>query len=205
MKGGAVLAAAAVVLAAGTGGAAAAAGAQAGDAAGARSAAAGGAGSARGAAAAGARAQAGGGAGSARGAKAGAPVRIGLIDSGVGASDPSGHGSAVAAVLRESAAARRVPLRLVPFPDVNRAGFGQPLLMAGAIRRTGAGHMRVVNVSQTIPGRAGRVRRAPRWMQKSGLEWVYRITQEPGRLFARYASTVPRFVGLVLLQMVRPG
>jgi subtilisin family serine protease len=89
-----------------------------------------------------------------------APVRIALIDSGLGASDPTGHGTAVAAVLRESAAARGAPLRLVAFPDVNRAGFGRPLLMARAIRRAAVAHIRVVNISQTIPGRAGRVRRA---------------------------------------------
>jgi subtilisin family serine protease len=89
-----------------------------------------------------------------------APVRVGLIDSGLGASDPTGHGSAVAKVLRASAAALRVPLRLVAFPDVNGAGFGRPLLMAQAIRRAAASRMRVVNISQSIPGRAGRVRRA---------------------------------------------
>lgn len=33
---------------------------------------------------------------------------------------------------------------------------------------------------------AGEVRRAPRWMQKCGLEWVHRLFQEPKRLFARY-------------------
>ncbi|HEX8341228.1 MAG TPA: WecB/TagA/CpsF family glycosyltransferase [Tepidisphaeraceae bacterium] len=32
----------------------------------------------------------------------------------------------------------------------------------------------------------GEVRRAPRWMQKTGLEWVHRLTQEPGRLMKRY-------------------
>jgi hypothetical protein len=89
-----------------------------------------------------------------------APVRVGLVDSGLGAADPTGHGSEVAAILRESAAARHVPLRLVSFPDVNRAGIGQPLLMARSIRRAAAARMRVVNISQTIPGRAGRVRRA---------------------------------------------
>jgi subtilisin family serine protease len=88
------------------------------------------------------------------------PVRVGLVDSGLGAADPTGHGSEVAAVLRESAAARRVPLRLVSFPDVNRAGIGQPRLMARAIRRAAAARMRVVNISQVIRGRAGRVRRA---------------------------------------------
>jgi subtilisin family serine protease len=62
--------------------------------------------------------------------------------------------------LRESAGARRVPLRLVPFPDVNRAGFGQPLLMMRAIRKASAANVRVVDISQTIPGQAGRVRRA---------------------------------------------
>jgi subtilisin family serine protease len=87
-------------------------------------------------------------------------VRVGVIDSGLGAADPTGHGSAVAGVLWGAAAARRVPLRLVSLPDVNRAGFGQPLLMARAIRRAASVHVRVVNISQTIPGRAGRVRRA---------------------------------------------
>lgn len=32
----------------------------------------------------------------------------------------------------------------------------------------------------------GRVKRAPRWMRAAGLEWVYRLAQEPGRLFQRY-------------------
>jgi subtilisin family serine protease len=102
------------------------------------------------------------GAGAAGGAEtaAGGPVRVGLIDSGLGATDPTGHGSEVAAVLREAAVARQVPLHFVSLPDVNRAGFGQPRLMAREIRRAGAARIPVVNISQTIPGRAGRVRRA---------------------------------------------
>lgn len=88
------------------------------------------------------------------------PVRVGVIDSSLGPVDPSGHGSEVAATLRRAAAARHVPLRLLSFPDVNRAGAGQPRLMARAIRRAAAARTRVVNISQTIPGRAGRVRRA---------------------------------------------
>lgn len=87
-------------------------------------------------------------------------VRVGVIDSGIGANDPTGHGSAVAAVLRAGATGRGVPVRLVSLPDVNRAGFGQPRLMAREIRRAGAARIPVVNISQTIPGRAGRVRRA---------------------------------------------
>jgi subtilisin family serine protease len=94
------------------------------------------------------------------GSASAAPIRVGVIDSGVGASDPTGHGTAVAAVLEGSAAARRTAVRVVSLPDVNRGGIGQPRLMARAIRRAGALHIRVVNISQTIPGRAGRVRRA---------------------------------------------
>lgn len=33
---------------------------------------------------------------------------------------------------------------------------------------------------------AGRLRRAPRWMRRTGLEWLFRLLQEPGRLWRRY-------------------
>ena len=41
---------------------------------------------------------------------------------------------------------------------------------------------------------AGRVPEAPRWMQDIGLEWFYRLIQEPGRLFKRYAVTNTKFI-----------
>ena len=41
---------------------------------------------------------------------------------------------------------------------------------------------------------AGRVPEAPRWMQDAGLEWLYRLIQEPGRLFKRYAVTNTKFI-----------
>jgi N-acetylglucosaminyldiphosphoundecaprenol N-acetyl-beta-D-mannosaminyltransferase len=47
---------------------------------------------------------------------------------------------------------------------------------------------------------AGVVRQAPHWMQNNGLEWLFRITQEPRRLWKRYFVVVPRFVSLVLLE-----
>jgi N-acetylglucosaminyldiphosphoundecaprenol N-acetyl-beta-D-mannosaminyltransferase len=40
----------------------------------------------------------------------------------------------------------------------------------------------------------GRVRQAPRWMMRSGLEWFFRLTQEPRRLGRRYLVNNPRFV-----------
>jgi N-acetylglucosaminyldiphosphoundecaprenol N-acetyl-beta-D-mannosaminyltransferase len=41
---------------------------------------------------------------------------------------------------------------------------------------------------------AGTLAQAPRWMQRSGLEWLYRLYREPRRLWRRYLSNNPRFV-----------
>jgi N-acetylglucosaminyldiphosphoundecaprenol N-acetyl-beta-D-mannosaminyltransferase len=41
---------------------------------------------------------------------------------------------------------------------------------------------------------AGTVRRAPRWLQRLGLEWLHRLVQEPRRLWARYLWSGPPFV-----------
>lgn len=45
---------------------------------------------------------------------------------------------------------------------------------------------------------SGLVRRAPLWMQRSGLEWLYRVYQEPRRMFKRYMVGNARFLALVL-------
>jgi N-acetylglucosaminyldiphosphoundecaprenol N-acetyl-beta-D-mannosaminyltransferase len=44
-----------------------------------------------------------------------------------------------------------------------------------------------IGVGATIDFLAGTMRRAPAWMQKTGLEWIFRMLQEPQRLFRRYA------------------
>jgi N-acetylglucosaminyldiphosphoundecaprenol N-acetyl-beta-D-mannosaminyltransferase len=52
---------------------------------------------------------------------------------------------------------------------------------------------------------AGKVRRAPRAWQRMGLEWLYRVWQEPGRLWKRYLVTNSAFVWIVLWEfMVGP-
>jgi N-acetylglucosaminyldiphosphoundecaprenol N-acetyl-beta-D-mannosaminyltransferase len=43
-------------------------------------------------------------------------------------------------------------------------------------------------VGATIDFLAGRVKRAPRWMQRAGMEWLYRLAREPRRLFRRYVK-----------------
>ena len=45
---------------------------------------------------------------------------------------------------------------------------------------------------------AGRVKRAPGWAQRYGLEWLFRLASEPRRLAWRYAATGLRFGSLVL-------
>ncbi|MEW2920662.1 WecB/TagA/CpsF family glycosyltransferase [Muricauda sp. ANG21] len=45
---------------------------------------------------------------------------------------------------------------------------------------------------------AGKVRRAPKWMQKAGLEWCYRLMQEPKRMWKRYVIGNSKFILLVL-------
>ena len=50
---------------------------------------------------------------------------------------------------------------------------------------------------------AGRVPQAPAWMQRRGLEWSYRIAQEPRRLLPRYLYYNPRFVKAFAGQLLR--
>jgi len=45
---------------------------------------------------------------------------------------------------------------------------------------------------------AGKTKRAPMWMQKTGLEWFYRLVQEPGRMWKRYLVGNFKFIFLVL-------
>jgi len=50
---------------------------------------------------------------------------------------------------------------------------------------------------------AGRISQAPNWMQERGLEWTYRIAQEPRRLLPRYLYYNPRFLGAFSRQLLR--
>ena len=58
----------------------------------------------------------------------------------------------------------------------------------------------LVGVGAAFDMHTGRVRQAPHWMQQTGLEWLFRLTQEPGRLWRRYLLGNPLFVWRVLGQ-----
>ena len=52
----------------------------------------------------------------------------------------------------------------------------------------------MIGVGAAFDFHAGRVRQAPRWMQRSGLEWFYRLCREPRRLAGRYFKNNPLFI-----------
>jgi N-acetylglucosaminyldiphosphoundecaprenol N-acetyl-beta-D-mannosaminyltransferase len=68
----------------------------------------------------------------------------------------------------------------------------QEYWMAGHLGRLDAPVM--VGVGAAFDFHAGLKRQAPRWMQRSGLEWTFRLASEPRRLAGRYLKNNPRFV-----------
>lgn len=61
----------------------------------------------------------------------------------------------------------------------------------------------VMGVGGTFDVISGDVKRAPLWMQNYGLEWLYRIIQEPGRMWKRYAYTNMYFLCLLVLARLK--
>jgi N-acetylglucosaminyldiphosphoundecaprenol N-acetyl-beta-D-mannosaminyltransferase len=58
----------------------------------------------------------------------------------------------------------------------------------------------MIGVGAAFDFHAGRIPQAPLWMQRRGLEWLFRLVQEPRRLWRRYLILNPLFVVLTLLQ-----
>ena len=82
-------------------------------------------------------------------------------------------------------------------PDLVLVAFGAPKqeLFIDAIRS----ELNCVwlGVGATLDFIAGTARRAPRWMSRHGLEWLYRLVQEPRRLWRRYLVRDPKFALIV--------
>jgi N-acetylglucosaminyldiphosphoundecaprenol N-acetyl-beta-D-mannosaminyltransferase len=80
-------------------------------------------------------------------------------------------------------------------PDVVWVGIGVPKQekwMAAMRERLAAPVL--IGVGAAFDFHAGLVAQAPAWMQRRGLEWLFRLVQEPRRLWKRYARHNPRFV-----------
>lgn len=61
----------------------------------------------------------------------------------------------------------------------------------------------MLGVGAAFDYHAGIVKRAPKWMQRNGLEWVYRLISEPRRLVWRYLQTNSIFMGAMLARVLR--
>lgn len=86
-------------------------------------------------------------------------------------------------------------------PDFFWVGLSTPKqerFMASYLQRLETSIM--VGVGAAFDFHAGRVAQAPRWIQRSGLEWLYRTGREPRRLWKRYATNNPRFAWRFALQ-----
>ena len=80
-------------------------------------------------------------------------------------------------------------------PDVLWVGIGVPKQEKGMARMRERLDVPVMcAVGAAFDFHAGRISQAPSWMQQRGLEWIYRIAQEPRRLLPRYLYFNPRFV-----------
>lgn len=89
-------------------------------------------------------------------------------------------------------------------PDILFVGLGSPKQENWIVaNRDRCGAKLSIGVGITFSFVAGHIARAPRWMQKSGFEWVHRMIQEPGRLCKRYLIDDMPFVWLVLRQFFR--
>jgi N-acetylglucosaminyldiphosphoundecaprenol N-acetyl-beta-D-mannosaminyltransferase len=84
-------------------------------------------------------------------------------------------------------------------PQLVLVGFGAPKQEVWMHRhRRALAPAILVGVGASLDFLAGRVRRAPRWMSESGLEWLWRLALEPRRLWRRYLLDDPRFIGILV-------
>jgi len=60
----------------------------------------------------------------------------------------------------------------------------------------------MLGVGAAFDFHSGRVRQAPAWMRENGLEWLFRLSTQPYRLWRRYLISIPKAAGLVLLELV---
>ncbi len=79
-------------------------------------------------------------------------------------------------------------------PDFVWIGLGAPKQELWMAEHQGKIKGFMVGVGAGFDYFAGNIKRAPEWMQKCNLEWVYRLIQDPRRLFSRYLHTNMKFI-----------
>ena len=84
-------------------------------------------------------------------------------------------------------------------PDILLVGFGCPKQekwISMNYRQVGVPVS--IGVGATVDFIAGKVSRAPKWMRQSGLEWLYRLCKEPGRMWKRYGKDILVFMSAMI-------
>ncbi len=85
-------------------------------------------------------------------------------------------------------------------PDFIWVGLGAPKQENWMATHQGRVNGVMIGVGAAFDYVAGNIKRAPEWMQKHNLEWVYRLIQEPKRLFMKYWHTNIRFIWLAMVR-----
>lgn len=86
-------------------------------------------------------------------------------------------------------------------PDILFVGLGCPKQEIWMAARKDKLKSVMLGVGAAFDFYAGKIKESPQWMGKLGLEWLFRFTQEPRRLWRRYLLLNPRFVLLALMQL----
>lgn len=87
--------------------------------------------------------------------------------------------------------------------SITLVGLGCPRQETFAYEFRDALSMPVLAVGAAFPFLAGLIPQAPLWMQNRGLEWLFRLTSEPRRLWRRYLFLNPAYIFLVAMQAAR--
>lgn len=85
-------------------------------------------------------------------------------------------------------------------PDFIWVGLGAPKQEYWMAQHQGIVHGLMIGVGAGFDYLAGNINRAPLWMQRSNLEWLYRLIQEPRRLLCRYIISNSKFVWYALIK-----
>ncbi len=85
-------------------------------------------------------------------------------------------------------------------PDFLWVGLGAPKQERWMVAPQGKVSGFMVGVGAAFDYFAGNIKRAPQWMQKANLEWLYRLLQDPKRLFKRYFITNTKFIWNVVVR-----
>jgi N-acetylglucosaminyldiphosphoundecaprenol N-acetyl-beta-D-mannosaminyltransferase len=88
-------------------------------------------------------------------------------------------------------------------PDIIWVGLGAPKqeiwMSANQLKITNG---LMIGIGAGFDYLSGKTQHAPNWMKNGSLEWLYRLTQEPGRLWKRYLTTIPPFLVLATLELI---